>query len=209
MLHTSAARYESNAAWYPEPVPTSSTRSSPRSSSSSHIRATTSGWEIVCPEPMGSATLSHASPWRSAGTKRSRGTSEIAASTRGSSTWLRRLARRRSTRPSGSGRLRHGRTRCPAAGVDGRRHVLVAVPGVDRLPHLLAHGVQRGQLQAGPLRRRERELRVLGGEREREGGWELALDHHRSLELRVGRADGRAVDRLEEGAGVDVEPLGE
>ena len=37
--------------------------------------------------------------------------------------------------------------------------------------------------------------RVLGRELERERGRELAVDHHRPLELRVGRADRRAVDR--------------
>ena len=44
---------------------------------------------------------------------------------------------------------------------------------------------------------------------ERERGRELAVDHHRALELGVGRADGRAVDRLEEGPRVDAEALGQ
>jgi peptidoglycan/xylan/chitin deacetylase (PgdA/CDA1 family) len=38
------------------------------------MRATTSGWEIVWPAPIGSGALSHASPASSGGTKRSRGT---------------------------------------------------------------------------------------------------------------------------------------
>ena len=41
-----------------EPVPTSSTWSSGPGASSSLMRATTSGWEIVCPHPMPSARLS-------------------------------------------------------------------------------------------------------------------------------------------------------
>ena len=91
----------------------SSTRSSPRSSSSSHMRATTSGWEIVCPEPIGSATLSHASSRRRAGTKRR-------AARRGSP--RARAGRRRAcaapragaaSGPSPGCRLRHARTGGP------------------------------------------------------------------------------------------------
>ena len=52
--------------------------------SSSHMRATTSGCEIVWPAPIGSGTLSHASAASASGTNRSRGTSRIASSTRSS-----------------------------------------------------------------------------------------------------------------------------
>ena len=48
--------------------------------------ATTSGWEIVCPPPIGSASLAHAARRRRSGTKTSRGTAAIASSTRSSAT---------------------------------------------------------------------------------------------------------------------------
>ena len=51
------------------------------------MRATTSGWEIVWPAPIGSATLSHASAASCGGTNRSRGTVRIASSTRSSETY--------------------------------------------------------------------------------------------------------------------------
>ena len=47
MVTTSAASSASTAAWYPEPVPTSSTRSVPSRSRSEQIVATTNGCEIV------------------------------------------------------------------------------------------------------------------------------------------------------------------
>src|SRR5215217_1820674 len=50
------------------------------------MRATTSGWEIVCPQPIGSGTFSHASARWSGGTNASRGTLRTARSTRSSST---------------------------------------------------------------------------------------------------------------------------
>ncbi len=58
----SDARRESSrtAAAYPEPVPTSSTASSPSSASSSHIVATMKGCEIVWSSPIGSAASSYA-----------------------------------------------------------------------------------------------------------------------------------------------------
>ena len=70
---TSRASRASSAACQPEPVPTSSTCSSPCSASSSHMRPTTSGWEIVCPAPIGSGSLSHARARSSGGTNRSAG----------------------------------------------------------------------------------------------------------------------------------------
>ena len=59
------------------------------------MRATTSGWEIVWPQPIGSGSLSHASSRRRSGTKRSRGTAAIAARTRWSATAARSSASRR------------------------------------------------------------------------------------------------------------------
>ena len=127
----------------------SSTRSSPRSSSSSHMRATTSGWEIVCPEPIGSATLSHASSCRRAGTKTSRGTSRIAASTRGLSTCVRSTASRRASGPSPGCRLRHART--------GGPQLLERPLGVARLDVHAPHG-RRVDAHGEPLAQR-----VAGG----------------------------------------------
>ena len=69
---------------YPEPVPTSSTRSRPVSSSASAIAATTYGCEIVCPQPMSSGRSASASACASSGTKKVRGTRAKAARTRGS-----------------------------------------------------------------------------------------------------------------------------
>src|SRR5690606_18916761 len=51
----SAARI---AAWYPDPVPTSSTFPGPAASRTSVILATTHGWEMVWPWPIGSAVSS-------------------------------------------------------------------------------------------------------------------------------------------------------
>ena len=48
------------------------------------MRATTTGWEIVCPDPIGSAVFSQAASARPLGTNRSRGTDAIAAKTRSS-----------------------------------------------------------------------------------------------------------------------------
>ena len=55
------------------------------------MRATTSGWEIVWPAPIGSGTLSQASAASALGTNRSRGTSRIASSTRSSEMWAAQL----------------------------------------------------------------------------------------------------------------------
>ena len=49
IVHTRAATRESTAAWYPLPVPISSTFSRPVNRSSSVIRATMNGCEMVWP----------------------------------------------------------------------------------------------------------------------------------------------------------------
>src|SRR5512132_1026286 len=122
------------------------------------MRATTSGWEIVCPEPIGRATLSHASSRRCSGTKRSRGTALIAASTRWSPTYGRSSSTRRSAGLSPALRLRHGRTGGPQLlerpfGV-ARLHLHATHGGrVDADRKALAQRVERGVLDA-----------VVGGE---------------------------------------------
>ena len=69
---------------YPEPVPTSSTRSRPVMSSASIMAATTYGCEMVWPQPISSGRSASASSRASSGTKNDRGTRANAASTRGS-----------------------------------------------------------------------------------------------------------------------------
>ena len=64
----------------------SSTRSSGCNWSVSSILATTSGWEIVWPQAIGSATFSYARDRSLSGTNRSRGIAAIAPSTRSSPT---------------------------------------------------------------------------------------------------------------------------
>lgn len=83
MLKTSAASWASTAAWYPDPVPISSTRSPGLSSNHWVIQATTYGCDTVCPRPRGSATSAYASPAHSGGTNSCRGTASIARRTRG------------------------------------------------------------------------------------------------------------------------------
>src|SRR5438105_5403662 len=82
---TSWANSARTAAWYPEPVPTSRTRSCPRRCSSAQMRATMYGCEIVWSAPIGSAASSYARSRNSSGTNSSRGTRAIASSTRSSS----------------------------------------------------------------------------------------------------------------------------
>ena len=127
-----------------EPVPTSSTRSLPRSASISQIRATMYGWEIVWPSPIGSAASSYARSRNGSGTKSSRGTRSIAASTRSSA-----MSRQRSWLST---------IRC-RSGSGGKR---------KRHPEPLEHGGR----DAGDARRRlvdpdgeHRHLRVARGER--------------------------------------------
>jgi len=72
------------AVWYPEPVPISSTECSGPTSSSSVIRATMYGCEMVCAAPMGSAWSPYAWTRRWSLTNRCRGTWRRAARTRSS-----------------------------------------------------------------------------------------------------------------------------
>jgi len=58
MLVTVAPSSASSAACQPDPVPTSSARSPGRTSTSSSMWATTSGWEMVWPPPIGSGSFS-------------------------------------------------------------------------------------------------------------------------------------------------------
>ena len=53
--NTRAPNSARTAAWYPLPVPISSTRSPGCGSKSAVIVATVNGCEIVCPSPMGTA----------------------------------------------------------------------------------------------------------------------------------------------------------
>src|SRR5437762_12028426 len=84
MEKTFAHSFERTTAWYPVPVPISSTFSLPVSSSSSIMRATMYGCEIVCFDPIGSAPGPYAFDATSVGTKRCRGTSRIALRIRSS-----------------------------------------------------------------------------------------------------------------------------
>ena len=58
IVSTSATHSASTAAWYPDPVPISRTRSPGFGWISSVIQATTNGCEIVCPAPIGSGPSS-------------------------------------------------------------------------------------------------------------------------------------------------------
>src|SRR5437899_11160620 len=81
--NTRAPSSASTAVWYPEPVPTSSTRSSPSASSNASLmRATMYGCEIVWRAPMGSGVSSYACARRLGSTNRWRGTRRIASRTR-------------------------------------------------------------------------------------------------------------------------------
>src|SRR3954447_21274356 len=84
MEKTFAHSFDSTTAWYPVPVPISRTFSFPVSSSSSIIRATMYGCEIVCFAPIGSAPGPYAFAATTDGTKRCRGTSRIACRMRSS-----------------------------------------------------------------------------------------------------------------------------
>ena len=72
-VQTSSQSIERTAAWNPEPVPISSTFLGFFSMRSDVIWATVSGWEMVCPWPIGSAALFH--PPKPLGAKMSRGRS--------------------------------------------------------------------------------------------------------------------------------------
>lgn len=98
MVTTSPNTAASTAAWYPQPVPTSSTRARRRAEGArqaatvSIIRATVLGLEIVCPCPIGSATSSYARLASPGSTNWWRGTRCIAASTSASRMPLERKA---------------------------------------------------------------------------------------------------------------------
>src|SRR5215212_9868363 len=94
------------------------------------MRATTSGWEIVCPQPIGSGMLSQASARRSGGTNASRGTLRTALSTRSSDTAPRSSATSASAEPRMALRDRRAR------GAD----LLQRSPGVARLDLDAPHG---------------------------------------------------------------------
>src|SRR5436309_913248 len=106
MVTTSAPSSARTAAWYPEPVPTSSTRCPGRTAVASQIRATMYGCEIVWPWPMGRAASSYARRRSRSGTKSSRGTHSIARSTSSSTmsrarSWRSTISRRASASSSG------------------------------------------------------------------------------------------------------------
>src|SRR3954471_20466058 len=82
--NTFAQSFDSTTAWYPVPVPISRTFSLPVRSSSSIIRATMYGCEIVCFAPIGSAPAPYAFAATSVGTNRCRGTSRMACRIRSS-----------------------------------------------------------------------------------------------------------------------------
>src|SRR5438874_1520507 len=84
--NTLPATLDSTAAWYPVPVPTSSTFSPPRNSSNSIMCATIAGCEMVWFAPIGSAPGPYALLATTGDTNRWRGTSRIACRIRGSVT---------------------------------------------------------------------------------------------------------------------------
>src|SRR5207245_522082 len=75
------------AAWYPDPVPISSTRSPGASRASSSMMAIIDGAEIVWPRPIGSGTSAYASSASCGRTNASRGTARNASRTPGSRTY--------------------------------------------------------------------------------------------------------------------------
>src|SRR5216117_1652181 len=89
-------RCATRAAWYPDPVPISSTRSPGTSRASSSMIAIIDGAEIVWPRPIGSGTSAYASSASSGRTNASRGTARNASRTPGS--WMYREATSCSTR---------------------------------------------------------------------------------------------------------------
>ncbi len=81
MVHTSPAQRARTAAWYPHPVPTSSTRDLGLRRASSVINATMYGCEMVWPLPIDSGPSSYAFALSLSGTNACRGTDRIAWST--------------------------------------------------------------------------------------------------------------------------------
>src|SRR3989442_13774667 len=83
------------AAWYPDPVPISRTRSPGVSRASSSMIAIIDGAEMVWPRPIGRGTSSYAASASSGRTNNSRGTARNASRTRES--WMYREPTSRST----------------------------------------------------------------------------------------------------------------
>src|SRR4051794_5976403 len=111
------------------------------------MRATTSGCEIVWPQPIGSGMLSHASETSSGGTNASRGTLRTALSTRSSVT----PARSSATRRSADIGLRDRRASGPhllqrPLGVTGMHLDAAHRVAVDRDGEALLQRLQRGLL---------------------------------------------------------------
>src|SRR2546423_9090188 len=91
-----------------------------------------------------------------------------------------------------------------------RGQVGVAVATLYRALDALADGGQQRELEIVAIGRLEDEPGVLAGQREREAdGLEAALDHRAALEVGVGGPERAAGDRVQEGARVDVDRLGE
>src|SRR5689334_9410226 len=88
------------------------------------MRPTTSGWEIVWSEPIGSGMFSHASSRMAGGTNASRGTARRASSTR--SSWMCRASVR--IRRSAVAGMSLGDARAGGAHL---RHGALGVPGLD------------------------------------------------------------------------------
>ena len=85
-MNTSPTSDESTAAWYPDPVPISSTRSVGRGRNACVIAATMNGLLIVCASPIGSDMSKYARGHCEGGMKQCRGVDSTAASTPGSVT---------------------------------------------------------------------------------------------------------------------------
>ena len=79
---TSRASSDRIAAWYPESAPTSKTRSEPSRESASAMAATMNGCEMVWPPPIGKRFIRIGLGGLRMETKRWRGTSAMASSTR-------------------------------------------------------------------------------------------------------------------------------
>src|SRR5439155_10215076 len=144
--NTRAPSSASTAVWYPEPVPTSSTRSSPSASSSASLmRATMYGCEIVWRAPIGSGVSSYACGCSPGSTNRWRGTRRIASRTRPS-------AIPRAASCAATMRLRSSSNASPISRpreverLQGVERLVVREVEVDRRhrDESLAHGVEVG-----------------------------------------------------------------
>src|ERR1051325_6008890 len=213
MVTTSPPSSASTAAWYPEPVPTSSTLCPGRTSSASQMRATMYGCEIVWPSPMGRAASSKARRRSGSGTKSSRGTRPIARSTSSSTMSRARSWRATMSARSSSGRGMRGAPDAEVAehqrsDVDDPPRNLVAAPddqdrnlGVAELERAMAAAAEVaparevGELHTG--RRRDDQLagvRVGGGT---PGSFErIGLVEQRLVAARLPPPCGRAEPKL-------------